>query len=273
MFKENKEFWLYFVGIVIVFFLLFFSFRSYVGDIGAGFNPIVNTSVDTDGDGDVDTSGTSQVYEAPPLNNINQDLDYFAVIKTNKGDFEIDLLERYAPNTVNNFVFLATDNFYDGTSFHRLIPGVLLQGGSPNTKNEDPSDDKFGGPGYVIKDEINWDSLDLDQGLRNTLINEGYTSAVKIPSKDLDKYSLAMANAGKPNTNGSQFFITLAGTDKDEIDELRGRHTVFATITTNFELIDELAQVQVDDANSTSPRPLEDIIINDIEVFIRYSAQ
>ena len=135
MFKENKEFWLYFVGIVIVFFLLFFSFRSYVGDIGAGFNPIVNTSVDTDGDGDVDTSGTSQVYEAPPLNNINQDLDYFAVIKTNKGDFEIDLLERYAPNTVNNFVFLATDNFYDGTSFHRLIPGVLLQGGSPNTKN------------------------------------------------------------------------------------------------------------------------------------------
>ena len=82
-----------------------------------------------------------------------------------------------------------------------------------------------------------------------------------------------MANAGKPNTNGSQFFITLAGTDKDEIDELRGRHTVFATITTNFELIDELAQVQVDDANSTSPRPLEDIIINDIEVFIRYSAQ
>src|SRR3989344_1619126 len=102
-----------------------------------------------------------------------------ATLRTNLGDIEIAFYPE-SPNTVANFVKLANAGFYNGTRFHRVIKGFMIQGGDPNSKDDDWSNDGMGGPGYKFEDEIN--------------------------SHKLVRGTLAMANAG-PNTNGSQFFI------------------------------------------------------------------
>jgi cyclophilin family peptidyl-prolyl cis-trans isomerase len=107
---------------------------------------------------------------------IDQNKQYTATIKTNVGDIEVQLFPEDTPNTVNNFVFLSRQGFYDGVIFHRIIKGFMFQGG-------DPTGTGTGGPGYSFADE-------------------------KV-IKDYDEGTLAMANCG-PDTNGSQFFITLA---------------------------------------------------------------
>lgn len=270
MFKENQEFWLYIVGIIILFFILFFAMRSYFGgnvDVGSIFTigeTNDNQIVTTDGD----SGGVEIVFEDQPEVVIEEDEDYYAIITTNLGEFKVELYEDNAPNTVNNFIALSNEGYYDGTSFHRMIPDVLLQGGSRNTLNDDPNDDRFGGPGYVFDDEINWDSLDFDKKLRDQLIEEGYTSATKIASRDIAQYSLAMANAG-PNTNGSQFFIVLGDPESDEVKALRGRHTVFGEVSENIDLIDEFNSIEVTSPNSNQARPEEDIIVEKIEVFVK----
>lgn len=114
-------------------------------------------------------------YSAPPPIQIDTNRTYRALIKTNKGDIQLQLNPAEAPITVNNFVALARDGFYDGVTFHRVVPKFVIQGG-------DPTGSGSGGPGYKFQDE-----------------------PVKRPYKT---GTLAMANAG-PNTNGSQFFICL----------------------------------------------------------------
>jgi len=114
-------------------------------------------------------------YSAPPPIQIDTNRTYRALIKTNKGDIQLQLNPAEAPITVNNFVALARDGFYDGVTFHRVVPQFVIQGG-------DPTGSGSGGPGYKFQDE-----------------------PVKRPYKT---GTLAMANAG-PNTNGSQFFICL----------------------------------------------------------------
>lgn len=124
---------------------------------------------------------------------IDPSAGYTANIKTNKGNILIELFPASAPKTVNNFVFLANDGFYDGVIFHRVIPNFMIQGG-------DPTGTGTSGPGYKFEDEID-----------NTL--------------EFDKPGiLAMANAG-PGTNGSQFFITTAATP-----HLKGNHTIFGKV-------------------------------------------
>ena len=124
---------------------------------------------------------------------IDPSAGYTANIKTNKGNILIELFPASAPKTVNNFVFLANDGFYDGVIFHRVIPSFMIQGG-------DPTGTGTSGPGYKFEDEID-----------NTL--------------EFDKPGiLAMANAG-PGTNGSQFFITTAATP-----HLKGNHTIFGKV-------------------------------------------
>lgn len=114
-------------------------------------------------------------YSSPPPIQIDTNRTYRALIKTNKGDIQLQLNPAEAPITVNNFVALARDGFYDGVTFHRVVPQFVIQGG-------DPTGSGSGGPGYKFQDE-----------------------PVKRPYKT---GTLAMANAG-PNTNGSQFFICL----------------------------------------------------------------
>ena len=137
--------------------------------------------------------GSSKRYAAPPQMSIDPTSGYSAMIKTNKGNIVIELFPASAPKTVNNFVFLANEGYYNGIIFHRVIPNFMIQGG-------DPTGTGTSGPGYKFEDEID-------------------------PALVFDKPGiLAMANAG-PNTNGSQFFITTAATPF-----LNGNHTIFGRV-------------------------------------------
>ncbi len=133
-------------------------------------------------------------YNAPPEMQIDPNKNYVAHFKTNKGEFDVHLRAQEAPITVNNFVFLAKDGFYDGLKFHRVIADFMIQGGDPDGRGT-------GGPGYTWNDE---------------------PSALKL--KHDGPGVLSMANAGA-NTNGSQFFITHV-----ETSWLNGKHAVFGKV-------------------------------------------
>ena len=148
-------------------------------------------------------------------------------LKTNMGDIVIELFPNYAPRTVNNFIDLASRQFYDGTIFHRVIPGFMIQGG-------DPLGNGTGGPGYNFDDEFH-------------------------PDVVFDKpYLLAMANSG-PNTNGSQFFITVA-----ETSWLNNKHTIFGEVKDqdSRNVVDAIAQVKT----GVLDKPIVDIKINSITI-------
>ncbi len=133
-------------------------------------------------------------YDNAPTMHISPEKSYTAHFKTTRGDFQVELFAQQAPITVNNFVFLAKDGFYDGGVFHRVIDNFMVQGG-------DPTGTGRGGPGYKWNDE---------------------PSALQL--KHDGPGVLSMANAG-PNTNGSQFFITHIATDW-----LNGKHAVFGRV-------------------------------------------
>ncbi len=139
-------------------------------------------------------------WTEPPEMSIDTSAIYIATLKTEKGDIRIELFADKAPLTVNNFIFLAQEGYYDDTTFHRLIPDFMAQGG-------DPEGTGLGGPGYSFKDEISFD-LRFD--------GEGY---------------LAMANSG-PDTNGSQFFITYGPTP-----HLNGLHTIFGKVVEGMDVV------------------------------------
>jgi peptidyl-prolyl cis-trans isomerase B (cyclophilin B) len=131
-----------------------------------------------------------------------------ATLQTNQGPIQLELFPGEAPNTVDNFVKLARDGFYDGVIFHRVIPDFMIQGG-------DPTGTGTGGPGYTFEDEFN--------------------------EHRVERGALAMANAG-PNTNGSQFFIVTA----DECPWLDGKHTVFGRVTSGMDVVDAISQLPTD---------------------------
>jgi peptidyl-prolyl cis-trans isomerase B (cyclophilin B) len=131
-----------------------------------------------------------------------------ATIHTNHGPIELELFDGDAPKTVENFVALARDGFYDGVSFHRVIPDFMVQGG-------DPTGNGSGGPGYQFEDEIN--------------------------EHPVARGALAMANAG-PNTNGSQFFVVTA----DACPWLDGKHTVFGQVTGGMDVVDRISELPRD---------------------------
>jgi len=131
-----------------------------------------------------------------------------ATLHTTEGPIEIELYPGEAPKTVENFTKLASDGYYDGLSFHRVIPDFMIQGGCPEG-------DGTGGPGYTFEDEFN--------------------------EHKIARGALAMANAG-PNTNGSQFFIVTA----EECSWLDGKHTVFGRVTNGMEIVDAISQVATD---------------------------
>lgn len=133
---------------------------------------------------------------------------YTATLKTNRGEIVCDLFAKDAPQTVNNFVFLAKDGYYNGIKFHRVINNFMVQGG-------DPTGTGSGGPGYKFSDEIRGNPRKHQVG------------------------SLSMANAG-PNTNGSQFFITHVVTDW-----LDGKHTVFGQVRSGQDVVNAIKQGDV----------------------------
>lgn len=133
----------------------------------------------------------------------------YAVIETSKGRIVFELYPDVAPKTVANFEKLAADSFYNGTKFHRVVPDFVVQGGDPNSKNSDPSDDGMGGPGYTVDAEFN--------KLKHT------------------KGTVAMARSQDVNSAGSQFYICLAPQPS-----LDGKYTIFGQVTEGQEVVDKI---------------------------------
>lgn len=144
-------------------------------------------------------------YSEPPALQIDTNKNYKATIETARGDIVIELYPQHAPKTVNNFVFLARDGFYDGITFHRVVNNFVIQGG-------DPTGTGSGGPGYTFEDETRGNPLKHGTGY------------------------LSMANAG-PNTNGSQFFIT-----HSPQPHLDGKHTVFGKVIEGQDVVNAIRQ-------------------------------
>jgi peptidyl-prolyl cis-trans isomerase B (cyclophilin B) len=155
-------------------------------------------------------------WDAPPEMQIDSAKIYRATIKTNRGEIELELYPEHAPKTVNNFVYLAGEGFYDGITFHRVIDNFMIQGG-------DPTGTGSGGPGYRFEDEVTGNPLTHERCV------------------------ISMANAG-PGTNGSQFFITHAPQR-----HLDGKHTVFGAVVEGHEVVDSVRQDDIMEQVSVSP--------------------
>ncbi len=146
-------------------------------------------------------------YSAYPPMVIDQNKQYSAVIETNRGNLTLQLFAKDVPKAVNNFVFLARDGFYDGLTFHRVVPNFVVQGG-------DPLGNGYGGPGYTFGNEVT-----------------GHSHVAG---------ALSMANTGQPNSNGSQFFICL--TDQKQLD---GGYSVFGQLTEGMDVLKKIRQGDV----------------------------
>jgi cyclophilin family peptidyl-prolyl cis-trans isomerase len=149
-----------------------------------------------------------------------------ATLQTNRGAIDVELFDDDAPKTVENFLKLSRDGFYDGVIFHRVIPDFMIQGG-------DPTGTGTGGPGYMFEDEFN--------------------------EHKVERGALAMANAG-PNTNGSQFFIVTT----QAAPWLDGKHTVFGRVTDGMEVVDTISEVDTDPNDKPrEPITIDRVQLND----------
>ncbi|MFA6412839.1 MAG: peptidylprolyl isomerase [Syntrophales bacterium] len=144
-------------------------------------------------------------WNSPPEMQIDPGKAYNVTMETSQGEIELELYPQYAPITVNNFVFLIREGYYDGVTFHRVIKNFVIQGG-------DPTGTGSGGPGYQFEDEFRGNPMKHETG------------------------SISMANAG-PGTNGSQFFIT-----HSPQPHLDGHHTVFGKVVKGQDVVNAIAQ-------------------------------
>ena len=146
-----------------------------------------------------------------------------AVIETKLGNIELRFFPDVAPNHVQNFIDLAKKGFYDGTTFHRVIPGFMIQGGDPNTKNSDRSKHGQGGPGYTVKAEFN--------------------------KKLHKKGTLSMARSQDPDSAGSQFFICVA-----DAPSLNGKYSVFGEVASGMDVADKIVSQARDRMDNPAER-------------------
>ena len=168
-----------------------------------------------------------KVYTSVPEMNIDLNKKYTAVMKTNMGDISIEFFTNDAPLTVNNFINLSKDGYYNEVIFHRVINGFMIQGGDPSGTGHGEMG-KY--PGYKFEDELN-------------------------NKQPYEKGILAMANAG-PNTNGSQFFIM-------HVDyPLPYQYTIFGKVTEGLDVVDKIASVETAEGD----RPVEDVVIESVEI-------
>ena len=174
-----------------------------------------------------DVLSNNKVYDSMPEMNIDISKKYTAVIKTSMGDMSIEFFTEDAPMTVNNFINLSRDGYYDNVIFHRVISGFMIQGGDPSGTGHGEMG-KY--PGYKFEDELN-------------------------NQRSYDKGILAMANAG-PDTNGSQFFIMHVNYP------LPYQYTIFGCVTDGLEVIDKIASVETGDGD----KPVNDVVIETVEV-------
>ena len=166
-------------------------------------------------------------YDQPPAMTIDADKKYCATVETSKGTIVFDLFPAEAPITVNNFIFLSREGFYDGVVFHRIVKDFMIQGGDPQGTGR-------GGPGYKFEDEP--------------------------VTRDYIPGTLAMANAG-PNTNGSQFFIM-----HGEV-ELPKQYTIFGLAAEGLDVVDAIAKTPVTrSASGELSNPEEQVVIHKVTI-------
>ena len=203
---------------ILCFLIIFVACNSEVAE------PALEVIEDTTTIG-VDMNNKTYSTEQPMSIDVTK--NYTALIKTNFGDIKIEFFTKDAPKTVNNFITLSKDGYYDNVIFHRVISGFMIQGGDPSgTGHGDYG--KY--PGYEFEDELN-NQIPYSKGI------------------------LAMANRG-PNTNGSQFFIM-------HVDyPLPYNYTIFGNVIEGIDIVDKIASVETD----SSDRPLEDVIISTVEI-------
>src|SRR5450759_145096 len=151
---------------------------------------------------------SAKQWKNPPVLSVDSKKNYQVAMETTRGTIELELYPQYAPATVNNFVFLVNEGFYDGLTFHRVIGNFMIQGGDPTGKG-------IGGPGYRFEDEVKNNPLKHETGV------------------------ISMANAGS-NTNGSQFFIT-----HSPQPHLNGKHTVFGKVIAGMDVVNGIRQGDV----------------------------
>lgn len=169
----------------------------------------------------------SKTYASAPEMGIDPNKNYSAVLHTTVGDITITFFAKENPITVNNFVFLARDTFYNGTRFHRVIKNFMIQGG-------DPLGNGTGGPGYSFKDEP--------------------------ITRDYKRGIVAMANSG-PNTNGSQFFIMQGDTP------LPKQYVIFGEVTNGIQVVDRIGDAPVvQSASGEMSKPVTDVIITKVDI-------
>ena len=174
-----------------------------------------------------DTVSDKKVYASMPVMNIDLSINYSAVIKTNMGDMTVEFYTQDAPLTVNNFVNLSRDGYYDNVIFHRVISGFMIQGGDPSGTGHGEMG-KY--PGYKFEDELN-------------------------NQREYKKGIVAMANAG-PDTNGSQFFIM-------HVDyPLPYQYTIFGFVIDGLDVIDKIATVET----GLGDKPVQVVVIESIEI-------
>lgn len=201
---------------------------NYKSDLGAASQELINVNQTNINNNQTNINNNMRTLD----NQLDLAQEYSqAIIKTSLGDITVEFYSEESPQTVNNFLNLAKDGFYNNTKFHRVIKDFMIQGGDPNSKGDDIMTYGTGGPGYKFKDEIN--SYKLVEG------------------------SLAMANSG-PNTNGSQFFIVTT----ESTPWLDGMHTNFGKVISGMEVVRQI------ESTETGARdiPVEPVIINSIEL-------
>ncbi len=209
--KDNKKVLLLALGLLVV---------SVFGLILTKEGMIVTTD-------DLAQNSTSKTYsKAEEV--LEEGVDYRVVLKTSMGDIELDLYESEAPLTVNSFLFLASEKFFDDVIFHRVVPSFVIQGG-------DPTGTGMGGPGYKIVDEIT--------------------------DRKYEPYTLGMANSG-PNTNGSQFFITSGAIQEANLEALDGGYTIFGKVTKGFAVVDSIERVETDG----NDKPVNPVVIESVQI-------
>jgi len=192
-----------------------------------------NESTGDEGAGE-DTKQVKSWSEKPAMT-IDTSKSYSATFKTNKGDFTVQLYAKEAPETVNSFVFLAGEKFYDGIRFHRIIESFMIQSG-------DPVGNGTGGPGYNIPDELN-NGFEYEEG------------------------TLAMANTGQPDSGGSQFFIG-TGPDIKGLNNMPN-YTIFGKVNEeDMEVVKKIAQTPVEFNGREASSPTEEVTINSVEITV-----
>ena len=212
------------------------------------------------------TIGTgAKTFPAAPALGIDANKRYFAVLNTNKGTVRLELLPKQAPQTVNSFVFLARNGYYNGVKFHRVIgvgpnfpSGFMIQGGDPYTVDDSKSAQwGTGTPGYSLPDEF----LCADGKISNQL----HPTCTVVESAQFTKGGqLAMANTGGPHTGGSQFFITLAAHSF-----LNGGYTLFGQVQSGMDIVQAIGAVSTDCTRKVPgcvDRPDQPVIIQSVTI-------